>query len=92
MQAIIKGKLETPDYSKRDALISFVQWNPNVDKLLTEQIKGQLDVISSGVYKLTSIESKFQGGKFTQTLKGYKDVTTNTALVLGRLIELSGGM
>jgi hypothetical protein len=93
MQAIIiGGKIKIPDYSKRDGLISFVQWNPNVDKLLTEQIKGQLDVISSGVYKLTSIESKFQGGKFTQTLKGYKDVTTNTALVLGRLIELSGGM
>ena len=92
MQAIIKGKLETPDYSKRDALISFVQWNPNADKLLEDQTKGPIDIVSSGVYKLTSIESRFQGGKFTQTLSGYKDVTTNTSLVLGRLIELSGDM
>ena len=99
MQAIIKGKLETPDYSKRDALISFVQWNPNADNLIGDvdgilegQTKGPIDVVSSGVYKLTSIESRFQGGKFTQTLSGYKDVTTNTSLVLGRLIELSGDM
>ena len=90
MQAVIKGKLETPDYSKRDALISFVQWNPNADNLLEDQTKGPIDIVSSGVYKLTSIESRFQGGKFTQTLSGYKDVTTNTSLVLGRLIELSG--
>ena len=92
MQAVIKGKLETPDYSKRDALISFVQWNPSVDNLLEDQTKGPIDIVSSGVYKLTSIESRFQGGKFTQTLSGYKDVTTNTSLVLERLIELSGDM
>ena len=99
MQAVIKGKLETPDYSKRDALISFVQWNPNADNLIGDvdgilegQTKGPIDVVSSGVYKLTSIESRFQGGKFTQTLSGYKDVTTNTSLVLGRLEELSGDM
>jgi hypothetical protein len=91
MQAVIAGgKLKTPDYSKRDAMISFVQFNPNVDKLLTEQVKGEIDIISSGIYKLTAIESRFQGGKFTQTLKGYKDVTTNTLLVINKLIELSG--
>ena len=91
MQAVIAGgKLKTPDYSKRDAMISFVQFNPNVDKLLTEQVKGEIDIISSGIYKLTAIESRFQGGKFTQTLKGYKDATTNTLLVINKLIELSG--
>lgn len=93
MQAVIAGgKLKTPDYSKRDALVSFVQFNPNVDKLLTEQVKGELDVVSSGIYKLTAIESRFQGGKFTQTLKGYKDVTTNTLLIINKLLELSGEM
>ena len=85
----IKGKLQTPDYSTRDALISFVQYNPNADKLLTEQTKGPVDIVSSGIYKLTKIESRFQGGRFTQSLSGYKDVTTNTALVLNKLIDLS---
>jgi len=89
MQATIKGKLQTPDYSTRDALISFVQYNPNADKLLTEQTKGPVDIVSSGIYKLTKIESRFQGGRFTQSLSGYKDVTTNTSLVLNKLIDLS---
>lgn len=89
MQATINGKLETPDYATRDALISFVQYNPNADKLLTEQTKGPIDVVSSGVYKLTKIESRFQGGRFTQQLYGYKDVTTNTVLILNKLIDLS---
>ena len=84
------GKFQVADYNKRDALISFVQWNPNVDKLLTEQTKGQIDIVSSGIYKITSIDSRFAGGKFTQTLHAYKDPTTNTLLVLSRLIELSG--
>ena len=76
MQATINGQLETPDYMTRDALISFIQYNPNADKLLVEQQKGPIDVVSSGVYKLTKIESRFQGGRFTQQLYGYKDVTT----------------
>ena len=64
--------------------------NPNANKLLEEQIKGEIDPISTGVYKLISIESRFQGGRFTQTLNGYKDVNSNTALLLPRILELSG--
>lgn len=90
MQAVIKGKLERPDYAKQNALITFLQFNPNADKLLTEQVKGEVDPISTGVYKLVTVESRFQGGRFTQTLNGYKDVNSNTALLLPKIIELSG--
>ena len=90
MQAIVKGKLETPDYAKQDALITFIQFNPNADRLLTEQIKGEVDPISTGVYKLTTVESRFQGGRFTQTLNGYKDVNSNTSLLINQILELSG--
>jgi len=90
MQAVVQGKLETKDYAKQDAFISFLQFNPNPDRLLEEQIKGEIDPISSGLYKLVTIESRFQGGRFTQTLNGYKDVNSNTALLLPKIIELSG--
>jgi hypothetical protein len=90
MQATILGKLETPDYSVQDGLITFLQFNPNADKLLQEQVKGEIDPISTGVYKLTSVESRFQNGRFTQQLNGIKDVNSNTALLLPKIIELSG--
>lgn len=90
MQATILGKLKTPDYSVQDGLITFLQFNPNADKLLQEQVKGEIDPISTGVYKLTSVESRFQNGRFTQQLNGIKDVNSNTALLLPKIIELSG--
>lgn len=80
----------TPDYSSRDALVSFLQYNPNAEDLIENQTRGPVDLVSSGIYKVTKIESRFQGGKFTQTLSGYKDPTTNTLLILPQLIEISG--
>jgi|TARA_B110000902_G_scaffold117302_1_gene137593 hypothetical protein len=82
--------IPTPDYQSQDALITFLQYNPNADDLLTHQRRGPVDLVSTGVYKLTSIESRFQGGKFTQTLIGFKDTTTNSFLLLPQLVELSG--
>jgi len=90
MQVSIAGKLEIPDYGTQDAMIAFIQYNPNVDDLLEHQRKGPVDVISSGVYKLTSISSRFQEGRFTQTLTGYKDVTTNTSIIMQELIQMTG--
>ena len=90
MQVSIGGKLEIPDYGTQDAMIAFIQYNPNVDDLLEHQRKGPVDVISSGVYKLTSISSRFQEGRFTQTLTGYKDVTTNTSIIMQELIQMTG--
>ena len=90
MQVSIGGKLEIPDYGTQDAMIAFIQYNPNVNDLLEHQRKGPVDVISSGVYKLTSISSRFQEGRFTQTLTGYKDVTTNTSIIMQELIQMTG--
>ena len=90
MQVSIGGKLEVPDYGTQDAMIAFIQYNPNVADLLEHQRKGPVDVVSSGVYKLTSISSRFQEGRFTQTLTGYKDVTTNTSIIMQELIQMTG--
>jgi len=89
LQSNVEGA-QSPDYSSRDALISLLQYNPNAEDLLEFQRRGPVDLVSSGIYKLTKIESRFQGGKFTQTLSGFKDPTTNTLLILPQLIELSG--
>ena len=72
-------------------LIAFLQYNPNVNDLLELQTKGPVDLVSSGIYKIISIDSRFQGGAFTQTLNGMKDVTTNTLLTLPQLIKLEYG-
>lgn len=90
LQSNVEGA-ESPDYSSRDALISLLQYNPNAEDLIEYQRRGPVDLVSSGIYKLTKIESRFQGGKFTQTLSGFKDPTTNTLLILPKLIEISGG-
>ena len=89
LQSNVEGA-DSPDYSSRDALISLLQYNPNAEDLLEFQRRGPVDLVSSGIYKLTKIESRFQGGKFTQTLSGFKDPTTNTLLILPQLIEISG--
>ena len=89
MMVDVQGKLELPDYDSRDALVSFLQYQPSND-LLNTQTKGPVDYISSGVYKLQKIESRFQGGRFTQALSGYKDPTTNIAIIIRELEELSG--
>jgi len=87
LQASVDGP-QPPDYTSEDALITFLQYNPNAEDLLEHQERGPIDLVSSGVYKLTSIESRFQGGKFTQTLIGYKDTTTNSFLILPQLIDM----
>jgi hypothetical protein len=45
-------------------------------------------MISSGLYNITHVESKFQQGQFTQTLTGYKDPNTNVFLTLDQLISV----
>ena len=70
-----------------------LNYNPNADDLLEKQTRGPVDLISTGVYKITSIESRFQSGRFTQNLLGFKDTNTNVGYVLNQIIQLaSGGM
>ena len=47
-------------------------------------------MISTGVYCVRSVESRFQGGRFTQNLIGFKDTNTNPALVLNQIIQITG--
>ena len=76
------------DFTRGDALIGFVNFQPNVEDLLINQKRGPVDLISTGVYVVTQIESKFQMGQFTQTLTTFKDPNTNPFLILDQLINI----
>lgn len=76
------------DFRGYDALIGFVNFQPNERDLLIDQKRGPVDFISTGVYNITNVESKFQMGQFTQTLIGYKDVNTNVFLTLEQLLSI----
>ena len=75
-------------FIKSDASIAFINYNPNADDLIENGDKGPVDMVSTGVYKVTKIESKFSGGEFTQTLVGYKDVQVNPYLIINELLNL----
>lgn len=76
------------DFTGTEALIGFVNFQANADDLLIRQMRGPVDLISTGVYRVLQIEHKFQMGQFTQTLSATKDTNTNAFLVLNKLIEL----
>lgn len=76
------------DFAGHDALIGVVSFQPNEKDLLIEQRRGPVDMISTGLYNITHVESKFQAGQFTQSLTGYKDPNTNIFLVLDQLINI----
>lgn len=49
---------------------------------------GGIEFSSSGVYRVVSIESNFQQGKFTQTLETQKNTTINPYIIATRIAEL----
>jgi len=71
-----------------DAMIGFLNFQANEKDLLIDQNRGPVDLISTGIYKVVKVESKFQMGQFTQTLEGFKDEQTNTFLTLDQLINI----
>ena len=89
--AYVQGKDISPPPSTECLFISLLTYNPNSEDLIERQVRGPVDLISSGIYKIVSIESRFQSGKFTQNLIGIKDTNANVGLILNELIELSGG-
>lgn len=92
-RAHVQGTDKSPLPSTNSLLITLLNYNPNADDLLEKQTRGPVDLISTGVYKITSIESRFQSGRFTQNLLGFKDTNTNVGYVLNQIIQLaSGGM
>jgi hypothetical protein len=75
-------------YDSLEPLIGIVNWQPNAEDLLEHQRRGPVDLIGSGVFRVTSLTSKFQMGQFTQTLEAIKDSNTNTFAVLTQLINI----
>jgi|TARA_R110000744_G_scaffold377307_1_gene492187 hypothetical protein len=68
-----------------DSLIVFINYLPDNGK--TDGAR-KLDIASSGVYKILEVESKFQLGKFTQSLKGMRDRNSSTDLIQQRLKKI----
>ena len=76
-KAHVQGKDTSPNISNTSLLISLLNYNPNPEDLLERQVRGPVDMISTGVYSVRSVESRFQSGRFTQNLLGFKDTNTN---------------
>ena len=89
-KAHVQGKDTSPNISNTSLLISLLNYNPNPEDLLERQVRGPVDMISTGVYSVRSVESRFQSGRFTQNLLGFKDTNTNPALVLNQIIQITG--
>lgn len=76
-------------YLQNDALIAFINYLPDESITYPEgQKKGPLDLYSSGVYRITEVETKLQGGQFNQRLLAYKDSNTSTYLVKDLMVML----
>jgi len=89
-KAHVQGKDNSPNIGNQSLLITLLNYNPNATDLLEKQTRGPVDMISTGVYAVRSVESRFQSGRFTQNLVGFKDTNTNPALVLNQIIQMTG--
>jgi len=74
--------------SPKSAYMAFLNFTPNPEDLLGKQRKGPVDMISTGIYRINEVNSKFQQGSFTQTIKTYRDGNSNTYLLLDQIVEL----
>ena len=81
------NKVTVANFKGTNAMIGFLNFQPNEKDLLTNQQRGPVDLISTGIYKVVTVESKFQQGAFTQTLEAYKDKNTNPFLTLDALVN-----
>lgn len=66
----------------------FINFQPNTEDLIIRQRKGPVDMVTTGVYKITEVQSRFQQGSFTQQVKTLRDANSSTFLLLNRLLEL----
>lgn len=68
--------------------MAFINFQPEPEDLLIRQQRGPIDLITTGIYKIQEITSKFQQGSFTQTITTLKDQNSTTFLILDTLINL----
>mgnify|MGYP003663508838 FL=1 len=73
------------DSLDEDSLIAFINYLPDNGKSNGAR---QLDIAASGIYKILEVESKFQLGKFTQSLKGMRDRNSSTDLIKTKLLVI----
>lgn len=76
------------DTSTNALYVAFVNFQPDPEDLLLNQMRGPVDMITTGIYRIITIESKFQQGSFTQVLTTVKDNNTTVFHVLDKLIEM----
>lgn len=68
--------------------MAFVNFQPEPEDLLERQQRGPVDMITTGLYIITNIESKFQQGQFVQRIQTRRDENINSFLLLDRIIGL----
>lgn len=73
------------DNLDEDSLIAFINYLPDNGKSNGAR---KLDIAASGIYKILEVESKFQLGKFTQSLKGMRDRNSSTDLIKTKLLQM----
>jgi len=71
--------------------LAFVSFTPEPVDLLERQRRGPIDLVTTGIYKITYIHSKFSQGKFTQSVSCYRDPNSNPILLAETLINLEVG-
>jgi len=71
--------------------LAFVSFVPEPVDLLERQRRGPVDLVTTGIYKITYIHSKFSQGKFTQSVSCYRDPNSNPILLADTLINLEVG-
>jgi hypothetical protein len=76
------------DINESSVYMAFINFQPNPEDLLINQQKGPIDMLTTGVYKINEVISKFQQGSFTQTVSTYRDQNSSTFLLLDTLLNL----
>jgi len=77
------------DRANGDVLIAYLNYLPTQDiARVGQQRRGELDYLTSGIYTVQSISSRFQSGAFTQTIEAVKRDDLTTELVKNRMEQL----
>jgi hypothetical protein len=76
------------DGSASSVFAAVLSYTPDPEDLLIDQVRGPVNMVLTGIYKITRIESKFQNGSFTQRVNLLRDPNSTTFLLLQRIIEL----
>lgn len=68
--------------------MAFVNFQPDPDDLLNKQRRGPVDLVTTGIYKITDVHSKFSQGKFSQEINGYRDPNSTPFLLIDTIMKL----